>query len=285
MLRGSLKMYDIVCIGNLTQDVFIHIFGKPCFSAGTKQEVSEINFSFGGGALNTSVAMTNLGLKAVPLGSVGFHGQDIISFFKKRKIPTKYLSLKGDTAYSTILTGSFDRVVLMHGGAIKNFSEFPKKIPTKWIYISSLHGNFSLLRKIFSYASKNKIKIAWNPGILELSKNLSGFLKKTNILFLNEKEFKMLKGKPPEITIITNNDKGARMPFFNLSQKAIKVKVKDTTGAGDSFNSAFLAFYLLGYSFSDCLKAGAINSGYTLKEIGGYTSLEKKELIRLMKKY
>ena len=60
---------------------------------------------------------------------------------------------------------------------------------------------------------------------------------------------------------------------------AIKVKVVDTTGAGDSFNAGFLYAYLAGLPLTTCLQYGAITGGLstTGPGLGEIPSLETVE--------
>ncbi len=275
----------VIAIGNLTKDVFIKV-KKPCFKKGSKQEIEKIYFSYGGGALNLAINLNNLEIKTKPLGSVGKKGEEIIKFLKKRKIDCSYLTKKGESSYSAILTGNFDRVILAYGGAIAHYDvkDFPENPKTEWFYLSSLHGNFKLLEKIFRIAEKRKIKIAWNPGKSELKKNISKLLKKTEILFLNKEEYALLRAKNlPKITVITKGSKGAEILNQKIKEKAIKAKIEDKTGAGDAFASAFLAGKIWGWNLKKCLKAGVINAGKTIEKIGANTSLKKKELIQILK--
>jgi len=46
------------------------------------------------------------------------------------------------------------------------------------------------------------------------------------------------------------------------------VKVKDTTGAGDSFGSGFLAHYAAGRSFEESLVFGSANSTSVVHHLG-----------------
>ena len=69
-------MFDVVCVGNATIDVFIQLKGKvqksnlllPC---GTKKEVDSIFYSTGGGATNTAVGFKRLGLRSGVLAAIG----------------------------------------------------------------------------------------------------------------------------------------------------------------------------------------------------------------------
>src|SRR5690606_2781791 len=53
------------------------------------------------------------------------------------------------------------------------------------------------------------------------------------------------------------------------SATAPKVKVVDTTGAGDAFNAGFLDRYLAGHPLPDCLAAGIATGSLSVQTTGG----------------
>ena len=125
----------------------------------------------------------------------------------------------------------------------------------------------------------------WNPGVLELKdpKKTLELLKYIEILLVNKKEagelvggtnlrelLEKLKGYCP-IVIITDGQMGAiatdgteiiRAGLYEDSP------VKDTTGAGDSFGSGFLASYASGKSFEKSLVFASANSTSVVSKLG-----------------
>jgi sugar/nucleoside kinase (ribokinase family) len=55
---------------------------------------------------------------------------------------------------------------------------------------------------------------------------------------------------------------------------AVKARVVDATGAGDSFNAGFLARYLHGGSIAQCAKAGAVAGAKSVGLVGGTAAFE-----------
>ena len=89
-------MLDIISIGSATEDVFIHVpdkfsKNKSCtFIPGTKVEIEDMSHFTGGGATNTSVAFSRLGLNTGILCAVGDDesASRIINELKFEKINT-----------------------------------------------------------------------------------------------------------------------------------------------------------------------------------------------------
>ena len=93
-----IKMYDVITVGSATVDVFvktdnelIRIKTKTCqedliaYPCGKKVLIEQLDFMTGGGATNTGVCFSRLGLKTACLGMVGKddNGKHIIEELKK----------------------------------------------------------------------------------------------------------------------------------------------------------------------------------------------------------
>ena len=102
-------------------------------------------------------------------------------------------------------------------------------------------------------------------------------------MFVNELEARLYTGEPTleaailhwrqrhAITIVKQGDNGATWiaPDREIHFPAPRVKVVDTTGAGDAFNAGFLVAWLGGQSPAQCLAAGnKIGAQSTLKAGG-----------------
>lgn len=298
-------MLDIVCVGNATIDTFICINGKVqkgnlMLPVGTKEEIENIFYATGGGATNTAVGFKRLGLKTGVLAAIGHDpaGQIILKELRKEGINTRLITRLEDynTAYSAVLTGhGHDRIILVYGGATRHLGK-ERQIhwtwlkQTKWIHITSFHSEPRILEKILGFAEKNGIGISFNPGMSEIKlglKNLSKLLKKTDILLLNRKEASLLtKEKNVKkqlrklqelvpITVITEDKKGAHAfdGMFYYHKPAYKVRIADTTGAGDAFHSGFVSAIVKGQPVEKALDYGNANAQSTIMHLGAKNKL------------
>lgn len=315
-------MYDIITIGSAFQDVYLFskrfkvlkdtrvITGEvECFAFGTKIELDDILFEVGGGGTNTAYTLARQGLKVACLTKVGADGagEEVKKVLKKAKISTDLVvtDQRRRTAHSIVFLGpNGERTLLVYRGASHYFDasdvKFNKLKNTRWLYITSIGGNFSLLKKIVSFASKNKIKIAINPGKLELEygiKKLKPIFNKVNILFLNREETAQIfkrsysdeKGIMDDISklstnvsIVTEGEKGC-LACFNKNIYRISihpVKAVDTTGAGDAFGSGFVAGFIKWGSFDKAIRLATANSAAEVKIIGAKQGILGKYLLK-----
>jgi len=331
-----MKHFKIITIGGAIRDITFYtkegrIFSTPenltaqrmlAFEYGGKINIKEAYFNFGGGAANTAACLARLGFKTAIIAAIGKDemGKEVTAGLKKEKVDTNLIQInhKDQTGFSVILaTEKKDRehIVFSYRGAA-NFLDFNQnknnKLSSEWFYLTSLSGpNWQQnLKSIFKFAQQKKIKIAWNPGIIQLQEGkriLTDFLKLTEILILNKDEaielalsgVKLGKKNPnylnrplyllnilqewgPKIVVITEGKKGAWAYDGQkiYRQKALKPKIIDTTGVGDAFGSSFVAGLISeNNNIQKALKWGVINSASVTTKIGAQNGLlNRKEL-------
>ncbi|MEI8067558.1 MAG: carbohydrate kinase family protein [Candidatus Shapirobacteria bacterium] len=298
-------MFDVISIGAATVDIFAksHQFlvknNLLSLDYSSKSEISQSLICSGGGATNSSVCFSRLGLKS---SCVSLIGDDklknfIIDDLKTDHVPTDFLTLsKNDSTDFSIILVAPDggRSILTNRGQSR-LEE--KNIPwnkiskTKWLYITSLEGNIDLLEKLIGFALENNIKIALNPGNRELNqqKLIFPLLKYVDFLLLNKTEseilientknktelFQKLTSTGAKIIAVTNGREGAYV-FFGDKQyhsPIINTQSEDETGAGDSFGSAFVAALIYQKDVQQSLSWGIKNSASVVSFLGAKPGL------------
>lgn len=291
--------FDILSFGSSTRDVFVLVdkdyFKKNLvFKPGSKVEIKDMGFFTGGGATNTSVGFARLGLKAGIVSVVGKDqdGNEIKNELLREGVDCTNLVVNRQkkTSYSVILTGfGKDRVILNYTGATvalennKNINW--QTLEADWFLVSSLHGKGKLLKKIFLYAKKNGIKVAFNPGQKEIAlgmKKLSPFLRQSEVLLLNSMEALKLTGHAgieknlailcgmAKTVAITDGKNAAFVAGEGkvFSKKPFNIKVLDTSGAGDAFNSGFAGALAKGHGLKTALDWGVANASSVVQFLG-----------------
>ncbi len=305
-------MYDIITFGSATQDIFLRlnknqvvngkefIAGKAvCFDFGSKVNVEEIYFYSGGGGTNTAATFVKQGFKTAYCGAIGkdLAGKEIIKELNERGADVSFIAEKEkSTNYSAVLSlPGKDRTILAYRGASELLTkeDIPwDKIESKWFYIAPSPG--AILKDIINFAKNKGIKIAFNPGISQLSlprKVLSEILNKIDILILNQEEaslltkisfakekeiFKKIDKMCPGIAIMTKGAKGvvASDGEYFYSAKILKTKVLDKTGVGDSFGAGFVSgFIKSGGDIEYAMQFGTANSASCLQQWGAKNGL------------
>ena len=323
-------MRNIITIGGATRDItFITDKGKVietpenlteqkllAFEYGAKIKSEEVSFNFGGGACNTAATFAKLGLDVAVSCQVGkdSDGEVMIKNLKEKEINTDLVQIDDNkkTGFSLVVVNKNggDRVIFKYKGASDSLEIKANNVKeTKWIYLTSLAGNWKEdLAEIKKAVEENKIKLAWNPGAIQIcaGKNeLKNTLENTEILIVNKDEAielvqgdenvkldyneindvavlsKIIKNWGPKIVVITDGKNGAYL-FSDktiLHSPATSKNSIDSTGAGDSFGSALVGGYILTGDLEIALKYGIINSGNVVGEYGAQNGILRKEEI------
>lgn len=332
-------MFDVITIGGATRDIsFVSDQGKIintpkdltaqkklCFEYGAKFYSEETYFSFGGGASNIAFGLAKLGLNVSTILKIGkdSNGEAIKKNLSGAGISTNLIqedkNLKTGISFIIILKSKRDRTIFAYRGAneklkikikpARNASRSNAGGNTKWFYLTSLSGDWKgNFKEIVKLVKKNKIKLAFNPGSLQIkvgAKALKEILEITDILFINKDEaielvfsmtgrrhsrmspamlMKIIHKFGPKIIVITDGNSGA----YAFNDKKIframttDKKIVDTTGAGDAFGSGFLGGLILSDGKIDqALKYGIINSESVITVRGAQNGLLfKKEIER-----
>ena len=210
-------MKKVLTIGSGTQDIFIEHKGTESmslvnksgsiqyalFESGEKIEVKNILYYTGGGSTNSSVSFKRLGFDATCFCQIGndIEGKLILEKLEKEKVNIK--SIKKTKKYQSgksfiIKSQQGERTIFAYRGAnafvIKSQMPFDEIKKQDFIYITSLSNNSAeLLPEIVKFAKKNKVGVAINPGISQLTKGtliLKKSLKYIDTFILNSTEAK-----------------------------------------------------------------------------------------------
>jgi len=279
------------------------------FELGAKYKIATRYEALGGCAANVACGLSKLGIKTACYSHIG--DDHIAEWIKgeldKNKVDTNLITQEKDylSDLSAIIVDekSGDRIIFSNQKVNTKLSiKEDELIDTKWLFIGDLEGDWEKkLDNIVGIAEKKDIKIAINPRFSNIHENpekVIDIIAKTEILFLNKDEsieviskydlgiskedlndeetlIKQLQKINSKIAVITDGIRGAWLYDGKdlIHEDARVVKAVDSTGAGDSFNSAFLAAYLKEKDLSECLKWGIINSASVVEQYGAIEGL------------
>lgn len=322
-----MKRFDVITIGSVTRDVFLRsrqikvvrdgsfsTGEAECFALGSKIEVDDIVFETGGGGGNTAVGFARQGLRTAMIGKIGAHdarGQEILNILKTEGVETSGIvrDRRKMSGYSVLLlTGTGERTALVYRGASADFQLSDIRLGAwraKWLYVSSLGGSLSVLRKIWAYAKATKTKIAWNPGRGELERGLTllrPFLRQADFFSVNQEEaaallqttrhqdrsvFEQLRTYVGGITLVTQGTEGslAGLGPDAWHSRTNNVPVVDTTGAGDAFGCGFIGTYIKTKGhIPPALQMATANSESVIQVIGAKNGLLTTAAMKRAKK-
>lgn len=258
----------ITCFGELLVDMI-------ALNTGKLTEVDGFLKKFGGAPANTASGLAKLGL---PVNYICKVGADPFGEFLKSGLKSYGVNINGvitsPTGTTTLafvsLTKKGERDFFFIRGVHDKIDPSEVELPkaTGFFHFGSLtqtsHSGLKATAKLVNQANKQHAIISYDPNIreflwgdLKLAKLVVlDTLKKVNILKVNEEEAKLLSCETNptkaaiklfrnnlDILIITLAGKGCyyHTAKFQGYIPTIKVKVVDTTGAGDAFNAGFIA--------------------------------------------
>lgn len=309
-----MQSYDVVTVGAAVLDIFmrsekfkvVKAEGVPggvaiCQVYGGKMEVDEVSMFSGGGATNVAVSLAKKELKTATICEMGNDPQALIVYrdLEEAGVDTRFVVQEADehTAVSVILIADDGgRSIMVHRGASAMLTrkDLPLgEIKTRWLHISSLGGNLTLLKQLLNYAKKEKIRVSLNPGLTEIAKikELRELLPLVEVLFLNRTEASELFEQDlydektwktaafdygSRVCVITDGERGGKLCVEGVCRdyKTKKVKnVVDTTGAGDAFASGVIAAVMYGHSYPRAINWGIENARAILQNVGAKKGL------------
>lgn len=279
-----------------------------CFSLGSKIELDELLFTTGGGGSNAVVSLARQGFKTALVARVGLDlgGKAIIEELHNEKSSAKFVQQdqKVPTSYSfVLLSPGGERTILVYRGASKNIDakeiDFESLKQAKWFFFcGSFSSDLKLLEKIVKIAKSEGIKIAANPGALELKQGMEktkSFFENVDILFLNDEESAEFFGEKLEnekeilnkaqkfikqggIFVMTKGPKGVVVYDGEYFYRAgiPKSKIVDRTGSGDAFNSGFVSAMIDDKGIEYAIQLGTANATSKIMHYGAKKGLLKK---------
>ena len=252
-------MKKIMVIGSISTDFNVQTDRKP--KVGETVKGKSFSTSFGGKGANQAVAAARLGANVHMIGTVGSDefGHLLIDNLEANGISTTLVEQVNnvESGSAHIILADNDNSIIYIPGANNEFKEerldkLKDEMKTAEYVIIQNEIPMPIISGLIEICDELSVKIIYNPAPAE-EMDLD-LIDKVTYFTPNENEFSLLF---PELTleeglktypnklIITLGDEG--VAYSNgeeiIQIPSYKVKVKDTTGAGDTFNGA-LAYAL-----------------------------------------
>lgn len=275
-----------------------------CYPIGSKILVEELHVETGGGGTNSAVAFARLGFKTGWLGKLGTdeHLHLLNAMLCHENVTFLGTKEQGPNGYSVILTGlEHNRVILAYKGMNDNLkkTDVPwKRMQSRWMYFSSMLGQSFETQKILSaHCKKNCIPYAYNPSMYIAQRGfkfVADVVNNASVLILNKEEAQALLHrsncapsslleqlqKHAKIAVITDGKNGvvASNGKQTIALAPHKIKVIETTGAGDAFAAGLVAGLAMEQPLKDSLLLGLAEAESVITHVGAkFNLLQKNE--------
>ncbi len=309
-------MPDIIVIGDVNVDVNLTISAYPM--PGHEAVATSMQMHSGGSAVNTAIALANMDMD---VGFIGRIGQDILAdqalaALKKAGVDCDHMQVDPKVSTGLIfiaVTADGERTMFAARGA-NAFTDAADLDPDyftncRWIHLSgysflSYHPYQTMLAVIDlaenSPYTRVSLDIATEPA-LRARKQIMELLPRFDIIFPNETELALLSGglaadesldylleQKANAVVAKQGSNGSMLAVGNkrLHLPAFNINVKDTTGAGDSFNAGVVLGRLVGLGWESSVALGNALGGLVCAEEGaGAHALNRNIVSRLIDKH
>lgn len=301
-----MKKYDVLTIADLNVDLMV--WGKDIDPEFTQREkiIDGYKLEVGGSAPIFACQCGKLGLKTAVIGTIGrdAFGDLMIDKMKESNVDVSMVKVREDveTGFSLAMVKNNNRAILTVLGGIDatTFVDVPVEVlkDTRHLHIASyyllerMQPSFLEMAKIVKQAG-GTVSIdtnfdpseKWSEDIWELISLVDIFMPNETELLCLMKEKDMDKAMKKAVTmaklcVVKNGAKGALCMTREgelLTFPPMEVVVKDTVGAGDTFDAGFLYGWLNGKTLEECGRIGTICSAGNVTRSGGIAGQPRLE--------
>lgn len=285
----------LLCAGEAFEDlVFFALDRLP--ELGEEVKTDHFTATVGGGAVITAVHAARLGMKSAVLSALG---DAAVARLKREGVGVTNLRKPHEPhAITAALSTDEDRAFVTFNGVNAKLEArlaqvLGKSVPPKpegrrrtHIHLCFYPHDCAQWTRIVMRLRRRGITTSWDFGWNEPltgDRGLTDLIDALDFVFVNEVEARLYTGEATleaaiphwrqrqAITIIKQGDRGATWiaPDRDIHFPAPRVKVVDTTGAGDAFNAGFLVAWMRGKSPAQCLAEGNKAGAASTMKAGG----------------
>ncbi len=285
----------VATTGNASIDEYYRVDRIP--GPDEAQEVRESFWKFGGAATNVAVALARLGAYSRFIGLVGAdrYGDMIVEELASKGVDTGYigrLELPSGRVL-IILDGEGRRAMLAIRGANSRLG--PEHIEAERVLAGVEHLHFSSTKPgytswLASEAKRRGLTVSYDPGHAVAYRGYSYIaeaLSNVDILFVNEREYEALGGESlleryQGLVVLKLGEKGSSLPREGLAAEGFKVEARDTTGAGDAYDAAFIVCWKALGVCRECLVFANAVGALKVTRVGAHESPSLEEVRRFL---
>jgi ribokinase len=303
-----MTVFDVVGFGALNFDKLFRV--NRIASAEEESYVTDCAEACGGSAANTIVGLARLGCKCGFIGKVAGdrEGKMLIQDFHHNSVDTEGV-IHARTGRSGLVMGFVDakgqRALYIDSG-VNDTIRF-EEVNTEYVFNTGfLHLTSFVGQKSFRTQTRllaklpERVRVSFDPGALYARlgfARLEPLIRRVFVIMPNFGELKFLTGKTDyRVGAEFLLEKGVKIVAVKLGSKgcyvtdgkeshlieSFKVKVVDTTGAGDAFCAGFLYGLTNDRSLGDCGRIGNFVASRCIMEMGARAGLPRSRDLKFL---
>ncbi|PNY84290.1 ribokinase [Staphylococcus agnetis] len=276
-------MKRIYVIGSVSIDLVVSTRVVP------KKGETALGESFfrttGGKGANQAVAAARLGENVHMIGRIGDDdfGQEIVENFERNQVDVTHLNIVPHMATGTahITLADNDNSIIVVPSAnnevtFRNIKDQLAQLEEGDIVLLQQEIPADTVARVLAYCKQHGVVSILNPApyrdIDEVVIDNADYLtpNETESAALFKEDLDEALERYPNKLIVTIGDKGAR--YFNgenhVTVKGFKRDVKDTTGAGDTFNGALAVGLQKGFALDKAIELANLAASYSVTGMG-----------------
>ena len=303
----------------MSGDIDISCLGEPMIEFTRLNKSVEENYyiqSLGGDTSNCAIAAARQGAKVAYITAVGDDrfGRFAIDFWRNENIDVSGVSVFADNPTGIYFIepagNARDFTYYRKGSAASTMTaeNFPGEIisKSKFLHLSAISQSISKTASetcayAINLAKQNAVKISYDTnlrlnlwGLKRARKLIHETATKADILLPSLDEARLLSGEQsiddiigdymkfgPDILALKCGEQGAVIAYGNKIEliPSLKVDAIDTSGAGDTFDGAFLSQLSLGYSPFDAGEYAVTAAGLSVKGYGAVNAIPPRKAV------
>ena len=301
------KIYDVLTVFDACVDMVVKLGNVVPEFAQKEKLVDSVSIEMGGSNCIFASQCAKLGLKTTGIGVIGkdSFGMIVKDSLSANGVDTSFLKVDENinTAIGISLDRGHDRAILTYDESIRAVN--PEMVTdeilgrARHLHIGSYYllagiknELIDIMKRARRYSATISLDTNWDPREeWELPVEL---LELVDIFFPNENEIKLLSGNNdidaaasyflqyvPVVALKLGSD-GAKVYSGEtvISAKPLNVEVRDTIGAGDSFDAGFLYGFLNNLPLELCLKCGLFCGSMNVTQAGGCKGQADVKMLR-----
>jgi len=304
--QDCIYLAELVTIGHVLTDIRIFVDRFP--KSDEEAKTDKLSLGGGGSAANVAVGASRLGVKSAFIGAIGFDafGRVLLEELEHEGVDVTHVKvLAAVNSGLTVLAVNRKGQVIMFGYTGASDMLYPSDLNESCIS-SAEHVHITRLSLDTAIAAARiahdaKVVLSFDPGRV-MSKlgiaRLSPLLKKVHQILLNHEEAKELTGKHslhdaarilfkagPKTVIIKKGSEGvfAATSDNKFSVPVYRVKVVDTTGAGDAFSAGFVTAQLEGKTLRESVEFANATANLKITRAGARALPTRKAVERFLR--